>query len=768
MQYQYTVLIIDDCLEDRNTYRRYLEVDEKYIYTFLETEYGENGLELCLSTQPDAILLDYMLPDMDGLEFLQELKDCCHGSIPPVVMLTGGGSEAIAVQAMKYGVKDYLVKGDTTAEILRLTVRNTIEKNFLQQELEANKRRFFASVENMLDCFGIYVCIRDDLGKIAKFSSQYLNTAAGENNLIGLQESGTKQEHELFEQYCQVVETGEPLSREVLCFIQNDNEQVLSKAYDIRISKLEDGFVATWRDITQRKQSEQALQESQHLIQQIADTTPDILYLFDLKEKRNIYINRQVTKRLGYFPEQIQEMGVDLVLDLIHPDDLKRLKNHYQQLKSVNDGEILQFEYRMRHHKGEWHWFSSRDTVFTRTEDAQPRQILGVVREITSQKQSEQALRKSEARFRRIFESNMLGIMFWETNGKIADANTRFLEIIGYSRSDLQAGAIRWDNLTPPEWEEVDQEAIEQIRINQVCHPFEKEYLRKDGSRVPILLGASLLEDSGKMGVSFILDITKRKHIEKERTRLLISEREAREQAEAANRAKDEFVSMVSHDLRSPLNAILGWSRILQKNGDNEVMRNRALEIIERNALAQDALIKDLLDVSRMVQGRLELQIDAVKLQSIVTQAIESALPVAIAKNICLEYQLDSRIESILGDANRLQQILGNLLSNAIKFTPELGKIKVCLQQVENTAQIIVSDTGKGIPQELLPLIFERFRQGNDNQNKQKGLGLGLAIALHLVKLHGGTISVESPGEGEGTTFIVNLPLQQTTIGDRD
>lgn len=633
MHNQRTVLIIDDCLEDRHAYRRYLQKDEKYTYVFLEEEHGENGLELCKQKQPDVILLDYMLPDMDGLEFLQELEVNCNGSTPPVVMLTGEGNEKVAVQAMKYGVEDYLVKGDTTPESLCLAVRNVIEKALLLTELEASKRRFFASVENMLDCFGIYVCIRDDYGNILGFDGEYLNAAAWEHNLIGLQQPCTEQENELFEQYCQVVETGKPLSREVLCFTNNYDEQILSKAYDIRISKLEDGFVATWRDITKRKQSEQALQQSQHLIQQIADTTPDILYLFDLKQKRNIYINRQVEKRLGYSPLSIQEMRVDVLQNLVYPDDLERLKVHHKKLKSLNDGEILSFEYRMRDRMGQWHWFNSRDTVFNRTNDGLPCQILGVVREITVQKQSEEALKESEARFRRIFESNMLGVMFWQTNGKIVDANARFLEIIGYSPEDLQAGLIRWDELTPLEWQEVDKQAIEQIKQNRVCNPFEKEYFRKDGSKVPIVLGASLLENSRNMGVAFVLDITERKQIELERAQLLISEREAREQAEAANRVKDEFVAMVSHDLRSPLNAILGWSRILQKDGSNEAIRNRAVEIIERNAKAQDALIKDLLDISRIVQGNLELEISSVNLKSIVASAIDSVYPMALLLN---------------------------------------------------------------------------------------------------------------------------------------
>ncbi|MEO1183650.1 MAG: PAS domain S-box protein [Cyanobacteria bacterium J06636_27] len=759
MENKRKILIVDDCLEDRQAYCRYLSQDEKYNYVFAEQENGEEGLEACQQIEPDIILLDYMLPDMDGLEFLQELKEYCNDSKPPVVMLTGEGSERVAVQAMKYGVEDYLVKGDTTAETLRLAVRNVVEKAILRQELEASKQRFFTSIENMLDCFGIYICIRDNSGKITGFHSEYLNAAASENSLIGLQKQSSFQEKELFEQYCQVVETGVALSTEVLCFSNENNQRNVNQAFDIRISKLEDGLVATWRDITKRKQSEQVLKESQNLIQHIADTTPDIIYLYDLEEKRNIYINHQIKRRLGYLPLAIKKMGKDVLEKLVHPEDLRRLREHHKKCESAKDGEILSFEYRMRDKAGEFHWFSSRDTVFNRASDGKPRQLLGVVREITAQKHSESALRESEARFRHIFESNMLGVMFWKTNGKIVDANTHFLEIIGYSRKDLQAGLIDWDELTPPDWKDVDRKMIEQIKKKRVCNPAEKEYFRKDGSRVPIVLGSSLLENSTNTGVSFVLDITERKQIEKERAQLLISEREARKQAESANSAKDEFVAMVSHDLRSPLNAILGWLEILRRNIDNLETRNQAIEIIERSARTQDILIQDLLDISRIVQGNIELKISPVNLQSIVKEEIDSIYPVAIAKNIQLESELDSTIKTTMGDANRLQQILGNLLSNAIKFTPESGNIKVCLQQVQNIAQIIVSDTGKGISSELLPYIFERFRQGNDIETKQKGLGLGLAIAYHLVRLHNGTIKAESAGEGKGTTFVVSLPL---------
>jgi signal transduction histidine kinase/ActR/RegA family two-component response regulator len=240
---------------------------------------------------------------------------------------------------------------------------------------------------------------------------------------------------------------------------------------------------------------------------------------------------------------------------------------------------------------------------------------------------------------------------------------------------------------------------------------------------------------------------------------LLMREQMIRAEAEAANRAKDEFLSILSHELRTPLNAILGWSAMLRQRTLSEDKVLRALETIERNAKSQAQLIEDILDISRIITGKLRLQVRRVNLVPVIESAIESVRLAAEAKSIRLQSVLDSQAGLLLGDANRLQQVVWNLLSNALKFTPKDGRVEIRLERVNSYAEITVSDTGPGISSDFLPFVFDRFRQHDSTTTRSYGgLGLGLAIVRQLVELHGGTVTVVSPGIGQGTTFTVRLP----------
>ncbi|MDT5293287.1 MAG: hypothetical protein QOJ76_167 [Acidobacteriota bacterium] len=250
-----------------------------------------------------------------------------------------------------------------------------------------------------------------------------------------------------------------------------------------------------------------------------------------------------------------------------------------------------------------------------------------------------------------------------------------------------------------------------------------------------------------------------------EREQLLAREQSARAEAEQANRLKDEFLATVSHELRTPLTAIMGWTHMLRNAGLDESTATHALETIERNARSQAQLIEDLLDVSRVITGKLRLDIGRVDAASIVNEAIDSVQLAAEAKGIQLEVTLDPSARHVFGDAARLQQVVWNLLSNAIKFTPVGGRVGVCLKRTGSDVQISVSDTGGGIGADFLPFIFDRFRQADGTTTRRHGgLGLGLSIVRHLVELHGGTVEAESPGEGRGATFTVSLPF---AVSDR-
>jgi PAS domain S-box-containing protein len=296
--------------------------------------------------------------------------------------------------------------------------------------------------------------------------------------------------------------------------------------------------------------------------------------------------------------------------------------------------------------------------------------------------------------------------------------------------------------------------------------------LAADGTERPIDdSGAPIFGRDGQIiGVVMVFrDISERRRAEAERSaasvereQLLERERAARSEAESASRSKDEFIATVSHELRTPLNAILGWSHILEDGADADTTR-RAVQVIARNARSQAQLISDLLDMSRVISGKLRLDVHDIDLIAVIRTAIETVKPAADAKGISIESTFDPSLAATTGDAGRLQQCVWNLLSNAIKFTPQGGGVTVTLRRSDSHVEIAVSDTGMGIRSGFLPFVFERFRQGEPADGATErpgGLGLGLAIAKELVELHGGRIRAESPGEGQGSTFTIALPVR--------
>jgi PAS domain S-box-containing protein len=320
-----------------------------------------------------------------------------------------------------------------------------------------------------------------------------------------------------------------------------------------------------------------------------------------------------------------------------------------------------------------------------------------------------------------------------------------------------------WVNAVHPEDREQAKNTF--LTANERQEPFRVEYRvgRKDGRYSwAIDAAAPRLSESGQFEgyIGSVIDITERKQVEIERDMVLQLEQTARAEAERANRIKDEFLAVLSHELRSPLNPILGWSQLLVGGKLSANQSAKAFLTIERNARLQSQLIEDLLDVSRILQGKLRLTVAPVNVATIILSALETVQLAAEAKQIQIKTILNPDVGQVVGDTGRLQQIVWNLLSNAVKFTPEGGGVEVRLTQIDRQVQIQVIDTGKGILPDFLPYVFEHFRQ-EDGATTRKfgGLGLGLAIVRQLIELHGGTVFAESPGEGLGATFTVRLPL---------
>jgi len=311
------------------------------------------------------------------------------------------------------------------------------------------------------------------------------------------------------------------------------------------------------------------------------------------------------------------------------------------------------------------------------------------------------------------------------------------------------------------------------LRVAAEVGRFEDEgwRIRKDGSRfwANVIITALREKDGSLRGYAKITrDLTERAKAEEQRLQLA-REQVARSEVEAASRAKDEFLATVSHELRAPLNAILGWSRMIRGGSLDREKLDRGLDTIERNATLQKQLIEDLLDVSRIISGKVRLAVMAIELAPIIESAIDSIRPAAEGKEVRLQVLLDPDSGLISGDPDRLHQIVWNLLSNAMKFANKNNRVQIKLQRINSHVQITVSDDGRGISPEFLPYVFDRFRQADSSiSRKHGGLGLGLSIVRHLVELHGGIVHAQSPGEGMGATFTIHLPVTITHRGRVD
>ncbi|MEH1932489.1 MAG: PAS domain S-box protein [Nostoc sp.] len=825
-------------------------------------------------------------------------------------------------------------------------------------------------------------------------------------------------------------------------YIRKDGDRIPVLLGSALVGDIQETVIGFVVDLSERKQAKAALQQATERNTRTLENMSNAFITLD-RDWRIIYQNAEAERING--KPRIEVIG----------------KSHWEEWPASVDTNVErqyrraiaeQIPVHFEHH----YYFPSKYDLWLEIHAYPCEDGLDIFfRDISQRKQAEKAVQASEERLRSFVKANVVGILFGDVNGSITEANDEFLRIVGYTQEDIQAGRLHWTDITPPEYEYLDELAIAEATAKGTCTPYEKECIRKDGSIVPVVVGYSLLGESRQNSVAFILDISDLKQAKKalsqsqqqfqafmdnipaaawitntdgrvlylsptylstfdlatnkainknifdlypaqiaqplldnirmvaetnqvvetiesaprtdgtlgeflvykfpiadasgqrlvggvavditereralrerqraekalqerserlkllsettsdllsterpldlmnslfsklsaqmdlhfyfhylidthenkqrlrlvawdgitdevfqaieylefnqemcglvaqerhqivlndvlhsthpnvdilhplgitayagqpliaqgkllgvlsfasrtrthftsgeiallqatsdqvavalERAQLMASLQQQKEQLVQANRIKDEFLAVLSHELRTPLNPILGWSKLLQTKKYDEATTTRALETIERNAKLQTQLIEDLLDVSRILQGKLSLNIAAVNLETAIAAAIETVRLAAEVKSIQIQTVLEPNIAQVTGDSVRLQQVIWNLLSNAIKFTPQGGEVEISLQSVGSQAQLQVRDTGKGISPDFLPYVFDYFRQADGaTTRKFGGLGLGLAIVRHIVELHGGTVKVESLGEEQGATFTVMLPL---------
>jgi len=523
-------------------------------------------------------------------------------------------------------------------------------------------------------------------------------------------------------------------------------------------------------DIDPRSQAESEgrlieLERQVRVVETVLTSIRDFAYTFD-HDGRFVYVNKPLLDLWGL--ELGDAVGRNFY-DLKYPDELAgKLQRQVQQVFDTAMPLSDVTEYTSPNGTAGYYeyifmpvWAADGSVEF----------VAGSTRDITAHhgafeglQRSEERIRISEGRFRQLADAMPQIVWTAQPDGSLDYYNRRWFEYVNLSPD--AADEARWDRFIHPE--DIGRAHDAWTKALQTGKQYQIEFRvkRADGQYRWFLVRAlPISDDQGSIARWYgtCTDIEDQKELQEQREHLLEAERAARAAAEHASRMKDEFLATLSHELRTPLNAILGWAQLLKGDATDREDLQQGLETIERNARVQTELIEDLLDMSRIISGKLHLEVKSLDPVAFVDAAIETVGPAAAGKRIQIEKHVEPMAGPVWGDAARLQQVVWNLLSNAIKFTPEGGSVMVNVARVNSNLEIRVADSGKGIDPSFLPYVFDRFRQEDSSMSrKHNGLGLGLAIVKQLVELHGGTVGVNSAGESKGTTFQVNLPTQRT------
>lgn len=818
-----TVLLVDDAPEDRELYRRYLLKDPDCAYTILEADLGQQGLRLWHQHQPDVVLLDYRLPDLDGVEFLEQVA-AAHPQAPlPVIVVTGQGSEAIAVKALKAGAQDYLVKEQITTESLQWAVNHTLETVQLRRQVQQGLARerivsqMIRKVHQTLDLDEILQTtvtevrqyLQTDRVLIFRLQADGWGTVitesvgSGWTPLLSISHHDPCLNADYFEPFrqgrvtCKTdIHDGsiDPCHGELLANLQvqaslvvpirQDNQlwglliahhcaaprqwqtaeiellKDLTTQVGIALKQAE-LYQQAQTELTERRQVEANLQASEERFRTSVENMLDCFAIYRaVRNDRGQIVDFEVeyiNDAACAISQMTREKHMSQSLcDLLPTHRSSGLFDEYCQV--VETGQPLFKENVIYEDQfGQQRLTKAFDIQVAKYGDG----YVATWRDITQRKRTEDSLRENEQMLRLATEGANLGMWYWDLQQDKLVWTEQCKALFGLPAETEMTYSI-FLNALHPEDRELTDTAVNRCLQGEGDYDVEFRTLWPDGTLRWIAAKGNCLGDEADQATRMVgvaLDITERKRTEVERQQLLQREQAARAEAERANRIKDEFLAVLSHELRSPLNPILGWANLLQKRSFDPAKTAEALATIERNAKLQTQLIDDLLDVARILRGKLKLEVALVDPVFVIEAAIDTVRAAAVAKQILLNPVLPE-IGQVSGDATRLQQIVWNLLTNAIKFTPTHGRVDIRLERVDDQVRIIVRDTGKGIRPEFLPHLFESFRQEDASTTRNHGgLGLGLAIVHYLVEAHGGSIWAFSEGEGKGATFTVQLPL---------
>ncbi len=610
--------------------------------------------------------------------------------------------------------------------------------------------RFLAVMQESADIF----CILTPRGEVQEVSPSWQNfTGQEENEYRGrgwLEAFHPADQPQIEEMLIQTVASGR--SSEHTCQMRRYDESYRLMSWRLIPVREPSGaiseLVASGTDITME---ELAKQMSEAQMQLAVKASGVGMWDWDLITRQMVYTD-QMAVYLGLSPDT--SASDERVRACLHPDDRERVERMHQRI--LAEKTEYSTEYRTIWPDGSMHWLLARGRGIYDAH-GKPTHLLGACMDITELKQAEEALRESEARFRRFVDSNIIGIALVDLEGNIREANDALLELLGYTREDLIAGRMQWTTMTPPEYQARDVQAGEEELATGTFMPFEKEYVAKDGKRVPVLTGGTRLRQVGSLplAITFVLDLTARKELE---------------------RQKDLFLGMTGHELKTPLAVLrgtlqLGQRRLKRITTTEHVSPEwktfvqdltKELEDSVRQIDVQTRLINDLLDVSRIMTNTLKLELRRCELGSIVRETIKDLRIMAPERSLLLEVPEHLAVH-VLADRERISQVVSNYVTNALRYSSPDQPVHIGLTTKEDVARVWVRDQGPGLSAEAQKDLWQRFHQVREVpvlSGSGKGLGLGLYICHMLIAQHQGEVGVEST-PGEGSTFWFTLPLVQ-------
>ncbi|MBW4477455.1 MAG: response regulator [Tolypothrix brevis GSE-NOS-MK-07-07A] len=815
------ILLADDNADMRDYVKRLLHKNYQ-----VETVADGLAARAAIRQQPfDLVLTDIMMPGLDGFELLRQLREDPLTKEIPIILLSARAGEESRIEGLEFGADDYLVKPFSERE-LRSRVESTIKLSRMRQNInqvlqDANEH-LSNVLENMTDAF---------IALDSEFRITYVNQQTARRNNMQPEEIIGKTHWEMWswsvgtiveQKYRQAIKEQIPVHFEVLY-------EPLKMWLEIHAYPSEEGMGIYFRDITARKTTEISLQNALQRLNFHVENSPLAVVEWD----HEFRVSRWSVEAERIFGWQASEVIGKNFQDwqFVFTEDLEVVTDAVTRLTQGIENRNISYNrnYTKDNSIVSCEWYNS--TLLD--ESGKLISVLSLALNVTEREKMLVRVQQYTGQLRGLTEAALTinSALSIEEVVQIITERSRFL--IGahqsltsmtidrnwaesISATSLSNKYAAWQDykLKPdgsgiyayicqrnrpirmtqteleahPQWRRFDAEAENLPMRGCLAAPL----TGRDGGNIGLIQLSDKYDESEFTAEdeAILVQLAQMASVAIENTRLYEAEQLARTQAESANRIKDEFLAVLSHELRTPLNPIIGWSKLLRTRKFDEKKTAEALATIERNAKLQVQLIEDLLDVSRILRGKLTLNIDKVSPSLIILAALETVRLAAEAKSISIVTIFDPNVGQIAGDAGRLQQVIWNLLSNAVKFTPNGGRVEVRLSMEmgsggqgdkENNsflhpplspspplplspscryAQITVSDTGKGIALEFLPYVFDYFRQADGaTTRKFGGLGLGLAIARQLVELHGGTVYVESPGEGQGATFTVKLPL---------